>query len=117
MSDKSKFNYDKYTSSYDESSLWEKIKKFSKSAGEELIKLALELFYALNDPSTSLPTKTLIIAALGYFISPIDAIPDIIPIAGYTDDLGVLTLAAANATSSITDEHKKRAEEKLNDIF
>lgn len=117
MSDNTKYDYGKYTSSYNESSLWNKIKKFSKSAGEGLIKQSLELFYALNDQKTSLPVKTIIIAALGYFISPIDAIPDIIPIAGYTDDLGVLTLAAANAASSITDEHKKKAEDKLNELF
>ena len=51
---------------------------------------ALILYYTLQSESVSLKDKTMILAALGYLISPLDVMPDAIPIAGLSDDLGVL---------------------------
>ena len=50
--------------------------------------------------------------ALAYFISPIDAIPDPIPVIGFTDDLGVLIGAVATIAMHITPKEKKKAAEK-----
>ena len=58
-----------------------------------------------------LKTKMVIYGALGYFISPIDVIPDFIPVVGFTDDIGVL--AAAVAASYIDAEAKAKADAKL----
>jgi uncharacterized membrane protein YkvA (DUF1232 family) len=44
----------------------------------------------LKDPSISLLKKVAIAAALLYVISPADALPDVIPIVGWLDDMGVL---------------------------
>jgi len=44
----------------------------------------------LKDPSISLLKKVAIAAALLYIISPVDALPDVVPIVGWLDDMGVL---------------------------
>ncbi len=51
----------------------------------------------------------LLILAVLYSISPIDIIPDIIPIAGFLDDIPLLLSTAANAGYSY---HKLKKEEK-----
>ena len=61
--------------------------------------------------------KTAIYGALGYFISPIDAIPDITPVIGYADDLAVLAAAVATVATYITADVKQRAAEKLRGWF
>lgn len=106
-----------FAKDYSENTFWDKVKKFASTAGKEVIEKALQLYYALQLPATPLWAKTTIIGALGYFISPIDAIPDITPIIGYLDDLGVLTLAIATVGTYITDEVKAKAEAKLHEWF
>lgn len=51
---------------------------------------AKELWRYLNDRQVSLSDKALIVAALVYCISPIDLVPDHIPLAGLLDDLSVV---------------------------
>ena len=81
-----------YVSEFSPEKLWEKIKGHAKKVGCEGIRSALRLFYALDNPSMPLKTKMVIYGALGYFISPIDVIPDFIPVVGFTDDIGVPSL-------------------------
>jgi len=70
------------------------------------VELALQLYYALKEPGMPLWAKTVIVGALGYFISPVGAIP----VVGYSDDLGVLLAAVVTVASCITDEIKAKAE-------
>jgi uncharacterized membrane protein YkvA (DUF1232 family) len=102
---------------YSETSFWDKLAKFAFAAGREVIELALQLYYAMQAPNTPSWAKAVIIAALGYFISPIDAIPDVMPVVGYADDLGVLTAALATVTSYITDDIKQKAQAKCAEWF
>jgi len=106
-----------YSKHYSEKSLWEKIRKFSKDAGVKVIYAVLLLFYAMKDKSVSLKTKLSVAAALGYFILPTDAIFDLTPLIGFSDDLGVLIFALSQISSSITPEVKTKARNKLNDWF
>lgn len=69
------------------------------------------------DSDTPVWAKGIIFAALGYFISPVDAIPDITPVIGYTDDLGVLVAALAAVASHIKEEHTAKAKETLKQWF
>lgn len=98
---------------YRKSSFWAKIKRYATSAGREVIEKALTLYYCSVDPDTPAWAKTVIIGALGYFIVPLDAIPDVIPIAGYGDDLSGLASALAVVAVHVKPEHKKKAREKL----
>jgi uncharacterized membrane protein YkvA (DUF1232 family) len=101
----------------EESSFWEKIKGYALTAGKEVIEKALLLYYALIDSDTPIWAKTVIIGALGYFITPIDAIPDLTPVVGYSDDLGALAYALAIVVAHIKPEHKIKAQEKLKTWF
>ena len=106
-----------YEKKYTDDSFWDKVVKFAKTAGREVIEKALWLYYAAQQPNTPLWAKTAIYGALGYFISPIDAIPDITPVIGYADDLAVLAAAVATVATYITADVKLRAAEKLQGWF
>ena len=107
----------KYSKYFSEESLWEKLKKFSKTAGVKVVYAVLLLFYAMKDKSVSVKSKLTIVAALGYFILPADAIFDLTPIIGFSDDLGVLLFALTQIASNITPEIREKAKGKLNDWF
>lgn len=106
-----------YSKYYSEESLWEKIKKFSKAAGAKVVYAVLLLYYAMIDSKVSLKTKVFIAAALGYFILPTDAIFDLTPIIGYSDDLGVLLFALKQISSAITTDVKENARKKIAEWF
>ena len=62
--------------------------------------------------------KAYIIGALGYFILPIDLIPDgILPVIGFTDDIAVMTLVISMIKDSITPEIKARANDRVVEIM
>ena len=107
----------KYSKSYSEDSFWDKIKGVLKSAGLPIIYKALQLYYAMDNPNCPMGVKAGIIAALGYFISPIDLIPDFIPVLGFTDDLAAIGAAIVMAHMYIDDEVKRKARAKIDDIF
>ena len=108
---------DLYKDDYNESDFWDKIKKFGKSAGENVVGKALMLYYAALSDKTPVAIKALIYGALGYFIFPVDLVPDVIPFAGFADDLVALGTAIASASAYITPKVKKQAKEKLGEWF
>jgi len=61
--------------------------------------------------------KHIMLGALGYLISPIDALPDLTPLLGYTDDAGVLAFALVVVSGHINEEVKVQARERLNGWF
>ena len=112
MSDQSEYEKD-----FSESGFWDKLKKYAKSAGQEVVEKALWLYYAAEKPETPSWAKATIYGALGYFITPLDAIADMTPAVGYADDLGVLALAIATVIRYIDEDVKKQANRKLKDWF
>ena len=106
-------NNNEFSKHYDDDSFWKKIRDFAITAGREVIEKGLILYYCLQDPDTPVWAKGTIIGALGYFILPLDAIPDMTPVVGYSDDLGVLVMALASVAVHIKDEHKQQAIKKL----
>ena len=79
-----------YANKFSQSEFVEKISRIAKRAGSKLVYAALILYYTLQSDRISKTDKAIIIGALGYMISPLDVIPDAIPIAGLTDDFAVL---------------------------
>jgi uncharacterized membrane protein YkvA (DUF1232 family) len=106
-----------YEKDYSEEGFWDKLFRYAGSAGREVVAMALELYYAAQSPGTPTWAKAVIYGALGYFISLIDAIPDLTPIVGYTDDLGVLAAAMAAVMVNVTPEVRAKAAAKLRDWF
>jgi uncharacterized membrane protein YkvA (DUF1232 family) len=74
---------------YVEENLWHKLEKAGKKIS--FAKDIMALFSYMQDSFVSWHRKAIVIAALIYFISPIDTIPDVAPLFGYLDDLGVIT--------------------------
>lgn len=66
----------------------------------------LALWDLLKDPKAGIPAKATAIGALLYMISPIDVIPDVIPIAGLLDDAAVIGAAVATLASTLA-KYKK----------
>lgn len=102
---------------YSNDGFWDKLVKFANTAGKDVIEKALWLYYAAENPTTPTWAKTVIYGALGYFIFPIDVIPDLAPIIGYADDLAIVTSAIVTVSLSINDDVKALATQKLKDWF
>jgi len=108
---------DNYSNHYNEKSLWKKLGDVAKTAGVKVIYPVLLLFYVMKDKNVDLKTKAIVVGALGYFILPTDAIFDLTPILGYTDDFGVLMYAVNQISSSITPEIQQKAKHQLKNWF
>ena len=102
-----------YARRYSDKSFWRKVQRFAGAAGKEVISKALLLYYCYSDPDTPKWVKGVILGALGYFIAPIDAIPDAIPVVGFADDLGALAAAAAVVAAHLKKAHGDAAKKKL----
>jgi len=104
---------DQFSAAYSDSNFWDKVKKYAKSAGQGVLEPALKMYYAALDVDTPAWAKATIMGSLGYFISPVDAIPDLVPVVGYSDDLGVLAAALGATAANIKDVHVAKARETL----
>lgn len=98
---------------YSEPRFREKLARAARAAGREVVEKALWLFFAARRPETPRWARATVYGALAYFIVPLDAIPDVAPIAGYTDDLGVLVLAVGTIAAYIDDGVKERTRRLL----
>ena len=106
-----------YANKFSQSEFAEKIARIAKRAGVKLVYSALILYYTLQSDKVSKSDKAIIIGALGYMISPLDVIPDAIPIAGLTDDLAVLLYVLKKVWTGIDPEIVEQAKSKLSRWF
>ena len=93
--------------------LMSKIKETAKKAGLKAIYMALLLYYALESPTCTALDKAIIYGALGYFISPLDLVPDILPLVGLSDDIAVLAWAYSRIRHNVSDMTREKAKTKL----
>ena len=108
-------NIEKYEKNYNESSFWDKIKKFATKLGAKPLYITFLLYYSL--PKASLLDKTIIIGSLGYLISPLDLIMDCIPVIGLADDVAVLMYCYYRIHKNIDDEAREKSRNKIKSIF
>ena len=106
-----------YANAYSENRFRTKLARYALTAGQAVVEKALVLFYVLRDPSTPTRAKAIVIGALGYFIMPLDAIPDLLPGVGFSDDLGALAVAFTLVAMHIKPEHLERAKKATLRIF
>jgi uncharacterized membrane protein YkvA (DUF1232 family) len=114
---KMKNPFKKYAAFFSENRLLKKLQSYFREAGLKTVYSALLLFYAYTRKETPVYAKNIILGVLGYFIAPIDALPDLTPIIGYTDDLGVLSFGLVTIACYINDEVRIKARKKLRDWF
>ena len=107
----------KYSNKFTQKDFVEKISRIAKRAGSKLVYAALILYYTLQSDKVSKADKAIIIGALGYMISPLDVIPDAIPIAGLTDDLAVLLYVLKKVWTGTDPEIIAKARERLSKWF
>lgn len=85
-----------------------------KVKAEGLKKEITAIYYAYQDPRVTLLPRILIVFALGYSLSPIDLIPDFIPVLGYLDDLiiipALISLSIKLIPKEVMEESRRRAE-------
>jgi uncharacterized membrane protein YkvA (DUF1232 family) len=74
-------------------------------------------WYCAVDPLTPTHVRGVLLGALGYFLLPADAIPDIIAAIGFTDDASVLAAVVATFAHHITAEHRAAARRKLDELL
>ena len=70
----------------------------------QLKRQTLIVYFAARDPRTPLGVRLLALAVAAYALSPIDLIPDFVPILGYVDDLLIVPIGLALVLRLIPDE-------------
>ena len=106
-----------YSNKFSKRDFVEKIARIAKGAGAKLVYAALILDYTLQSDKVSATNKAMIIGALGYLISPLDVVPDAIPIAGLADDLGVLVFVLKKVWTDIDPDIQVKARQRLTKWF
>lgn len=106
---------ERYGDHYSENKLTSKLRKVAKRLGGKALEAALTLYYVLRSPSISTADKAKIYGVLGYFILPIDIIPDLLPMIGYADDISalfwVMNMVWKNITPDVRDQARAKAAE------
>lgn len=93
---------------------WSKLKR--NLARVPMADQVVAAYYAAFDPATPFRTKAMLLAALAYFIMPIDVVPDFILGFGFTDDMTVLLTAFGLIRSHVTEAHLERARETVEQL-
>lgn len=75
----------------------------------------LAAYHCVRDPKTSSRVRMILLAALAYLVLPFDAVPDLLPILGFTDDAAIMAAAIASVRDAIRDEHREQARAMLDE--
>ena len=99
---------------FSESGFWKHVKRFAGSFAEDKLSDVFLAYYAMTDDDVPTWAKTSLGGALGYFVFPLDAIPDFTPPppVGFTDDFGVIAAALVAVAAHITPEMRAKARRK-----
>lgn len=102
-----------YSDKFSNRDFLDKVQRIAKRAGSKLVYGSLLLYYTIQSDKVSRTDKAIIIGALGYLISPLDVMPDAIPIVGLADDMAVLVYVLKKVWSLISDEARVNAKNKM----
>ena len=107
----------KYEQHYNESSFLDKVTKYGKLIGINALYKAVQLWFVMQKPDVPATTKAVIMGALGYLIAPLDFLPDLVPVLGYTDDFVAITFALIKVQGYIDEEVERKSKHLLAKIF
>lgn len=102
----------RYAGYYTPAALFAKLKKVVGKVATKTLYVVLVLYYATFDPALPLKDGIMVAAALGYFILPLDFIPDGLP-GGFADDAGALFYVARHIWNNLSESTLRKAECKL----
>ena len=102
---------------YTEGRLMDKIQRVPKSAGRAVVEKALLLRRLLGSPDVPGWAKALVVGVLGYFLLPLDAVPDFLGAAGYADDFAAMLLVLAELGAYVTPAMEREARATLPDVL
>jgi uncharacterized membrane protein YkvA (DUF1232 family) len=106
MTNMNRISESDYGQHYSDSGFWHTVRTHRSLS---FLPDAAAMFYCLKDPQTPAWVKTLIIGALGYFILPADAVPDLLPLIGWLDDAGIIAAVIAAIRAHVRPEHQQHA--------
>jgi uncharacterized membrane protein YkvA (DUF1232 family) len=86
---------------------WKKLRRFA--ARLPFVEDLLAAYYCALDRDTPLQVKAALFGALAYFVLPVDAVPDVLPMLGFADDAAVLATALRLVASHMRPEHREAA--------
>ena len=78
---------------------------------------ALQLWYVLQRDDVPSGTKAVVMGALGYLIAPLDFLPDLTPVLGYSDDLVAIAFALVKVQGYVDEDVKMKSKLMLSKIF
>ena len=107
----------KYEQHYNDSSFLDKVTKYGKLIGINALYKAVQLWFVMQKPDVPATTKAVIMGALGYLIAPLDFLPDLMPVLGYTDDFVAITFALIKVQGYIDEEVERKSKNLLAKIF
>lgn len=110
-------NAEKNSADYNEEAFLHKAMRFAGVIGREALLKAFQLYYVMQKPELPAKVKTIIMGALAYLVLPVDVVPDLLPVVGYTDDVAVLAYALLQALPYMDDEVNAKAEQMVQKIF
>ena len=77
---------------------------------------ALAAYYCAFDRQTPFVARATLWGALAYFVLPLDAVPDYLPVVGFADDAAALATAMRMIASHMRPEHREAARRKLDKL-
>jgi uncharacterized membrane protein YkvA (DUF1232 family) len=92
---------------------WRTLKKAARAIpfADEVV----AAYFCAIDPATPGRVRAILLAALAYFVLPVDAIPDFVFGVGFTDDAAVLFAAITTVRAHISDKHRAAARQAMAD--
>ncbi len=109
--------FDKFRRYFTEARFFKKLGAYAQTAGVKVVYTSLLLFYAYRRKETPGWAKRIVLGSLGYLVMPLDFIPDLSPIIGYTDDMGVLSFGLVTIAAYVNKEVKEKAKARLGQWF
>jgi uncharacterized membrane protein YkvA (DUF1232 family) len=94
-----------------------RVQKHSRIMGQQTVYAAMLMVYAFRREGIPLYAKNIIIGAFGYLLMPFDALPDLTPLLGFTDDFGVLSFALVTVAAYINDDVRVKARKTVKSLF
>ena len=74
---------------------------------------ALAVWYCARDDDTPSTAKGMMLAGLAYFVLPTDALPDFLPMLGYTDDAAVFAALLSVVGRNLKPRHRQAARDAI----